>query len=310
MSTQKLPKPRHILELSPEEKVKFINSFDLVFSDIDGVLWNLHKDVEGAAEGFQGLTKAGKKLLFVTNNSVRSENALEHRLKDHGINVKNTDIIHPADNVVKYLLSKNFDGLIYCIGSVYFKTIIRKAGFKIIDGPNKIFEESFSDFGRQIFDKEPVRAVVIDADFNLSGAKMMRAHWYLKHPDCILIIGATDSMLPLSKEIQILGPGPYGKILAEASGKTPILMGKPGKELADMLVDRFDIKDRSRALMIGDMLEQDIGFGKLIGMQTLLVLSGGCNKTQMLENRISGQHPDYYADTMYDFVEFFESSKL
>lgn len=310
MSSQRLPKPRHILDLSPEEKLEFIQSFDLVFSDIDGVVWNIVSGVDGAADGFKALTKSGKKIYFVTNNSARSDEACEKNFKDLGLEVNNADIISPAKNAVKYLLSINFDGLIYCIGTEVFKGTLRKAGFRVIDGPTKIFEESFSALARHIFDKEPVRAVIVDVDFNLSGAKMIRAHQYLRHPDCLLIGGATDLVLPVSKDIQILGPGPYIKVLAEASGKTPILVAKPGKELADMLTDRFEIQDKSRSLMIGDMLEQDIGFGKVAGMQTLLVLSGGCSKEQMLENTNPDHHPDYYADSMYDFVRFLESSKL
>ncbi|XP_055842719.1 uncharacterized protein LOC129909670 [Episyrphus balteatus] len=309
-TTHRLPKPRHILDLSPEEKIEFIQSIDLVLSDIDGVVWNVVTGVDGAAEGFKSLIKSGKKVFFVTNNSARSDEACEKSFKDVGLEVNNSDIISPAKNVVKYLLSINFDGLIYCIGTDVFKGTLRKAGFRVIDGPTKIFEESFSALARHIFDKEPVRAVVVDVDFNLSGAKMIRAHQYLRHPDCLLIGGATDLFLPVTKDIQILGPGPYVKVLSEASGKTPIIMAKPGKQLADMLIDRLDIQDKSRAIMIGDMLEQDIGFGKVAGLQTLLVLSGGCTKEQMLENTNPDIHPDYYADSMYDFVKFFESSKL
>lgn len=305
-----MPKPRHILDLSSEEKIEFIQSFDLVLSDIDGVVWNVVSQVDGAADGFKALTKTGKKVYFVTNNGVRTDEAVEKHFKDVGLEVNHSEIISPSKNVVKYLLSINFDGLIYCIGTEVFKGTLRKAGFRVIDGPTKIFEESFSALARHIFDKEPVRAVVVDVDFNLSGAKMIRAHQYLKHPDCLLIGGATDYFLPVSKDIQILGPGPYIKVLAEASGKTPILMGKPGKELADMLIDRLNIQDKSRAIMIGDMLEQDIGFGKIAGLRTLLVLTGGCTKEQMLENTNPDYHPDYYADSMYDFVRFFESSKL
>lgn len=47
-------------------------------------------------------------------------------------------------------------------------------------------------------------------------------------------------------------------------------------------------------------MEQDIGFGKVCGFQTLLVLSGGTSMEQLLDENNAYQLPDYYA---YNFGE-------
>ena len=65
--------------------------------------------------------------------------------------------------------------------------------------------EHLSDLWKAIKDDQPVKAVVMDTDFNLTSAKLIRAELYLKNPDCILIVGATDSVLPILKTTRIMG---------------------------------------------------------------------------------------------------------
>lgn len=167
----------------------------------------------------------------------------------------------------------------------------------------KIIKETYTDLANHIFSNEPVRAVILDVDFNMSSLNLIRAHLFLRHPDCILILGASDKLLAFGKDVEIIGPCSFAKIIADSSKKRLITLGKPGKDLAEMLVKNFGIKDRKRVLMIGDMLEQDIGFGSQCGFQTLLMLSGGCNLQKMLTETDPANIPDYYADSMGDFIE-------
>jgi len=72
-----------------------------------------------------------------------------------------------------------------------------------------LIEDSFEDLARNIFDEQPVRAVVIDVDFNLTSTKLLRAHMYLRHPDCVLLTGGTDRLMCMAKGVNIIGPGPF-----------------------------------------------------------------------------------------------------
>ncbi|KAH8397830.1 hypothetical protein KR222_003450, partial [Zaprionus bogoriensis] len=302
--------PQHILQLSAEQRRRFLASFDNVYSDIDGVVWNIKQRVPLAGEAFAALQRAGKPLTFITNNSVRSVEGTVLGFEKSGLQVTPQQIWHPAQSLVQYLRSTRFEGLIYCIATPLFKAQLRDAGFQLIDGPNHMIEDSFEDLGRHIFDTQPVRAVVIDVDFNLSSSKLLRAHLYLRHPQCQLLIGATDRLLPVAKDTNIIGPGPFASILVEASGKQPKVLGKPGKELGDMLLLQHQVTDPRRVLMIGDMLAQDVRFGRLCGFQTLLVLSGGCTLDQLQAETCAEQLPDYYADSMADFLQLLGEGEL
>lgn len=134
----------------------------------------------------------------------------------------------------------------------------------------------------------------------------MRAHQYLtKNPQCLYITGASDKKLSISNGINILGPGYFMELLEKSTEKTPVALGKPSKDLSDLVMKRFNIKEPARVLMIGDMLEQDIGFGKNSGFQTLLALTGGTRRAELDDGKKSHLIPDFIADGMVDFVEFF-----
>ncbi|XP_037937563.1 glycerol-3-phosphate phosphatase-like [Teleopsis dalmanni] len=307
--TETKPKPRHILQLTSEEKRKFLNSFDNVFSDIDGVVWDLETGIPGSADGFEAIRKAGKKLDFITNNSVRPLKSYEKRFKDMNLDIDVSEVINPAKSVVEYLKDIKFNGLIYVIAGTTFKNYFKDAGLKYIDGPNEIIQESAVEVLTHAFDRQNVDAVVIDVDFNMSSLKLIKAHVYLKNPKCLLIAGATDLYLPVTKEWNILGPGHFANILDVSTKQNMITLGKPGKALADKIIKQYKITNPKRTLMIGDMLQQDIGFGKLCGFQTLLVLSGGCSLKEMEEETNQNQIPDYYADCVGDFINFMDDLK-
>ncbi|EDW81885.1 uncharacterized protein Dwil_GK25499 [Drosophila willistoni] len=304
------PQPQHILQLSEDQRKRFVASFDRVYSDIDGVLWSMEHNVPRAIEGYAALERAGKEVTFVTNNSVRTVDQCIKRFGRLGMKVAPEQIWHPAQTTVHYLRSIKFEGLIYIIATKEFKDILRAAGFKLLDGPNEFIEENYESLAKHIFDRQPVSAVIIDVDFNLSSAKLMRAHLYLRRPECILIAGATDRILPVAKGVNIIGPGMFSSILIESSGREAITMGKPGRDLGDMLMKHHRITVPSRVLMIGDMLAQDVCFGRRCGFQTLLVLSGGCTLEQLQSEKLPELLPDYYADSVADLVQLFDGETI
>ncbi|XP_022208577.2 pyridoxal phosphate phosphatase [Drosophila obscura] len=300
---ESVKKPQHILQLSEEQRGRFVASFDRVLSDIDGVVWSMEHTVPRAVDGYAALQRAGKELTFVTNNSVRSIDQCVRRFEKVGLQVAPAQVWHPAQSIVLYLRDIRFEGLIYIIASAAFKAVLREAGYQLLDGPNEFIEESYESLAKTIFDRQPVRAVIIDVDYNLTSPKLLRAHMYLRHPECLLIGGATDRLLPVAKGVNIIGPGPFASILIEASGRQAITLGKPGRELGELLIKHLKISEPQRVLMVGDMLAQDIHFGRQCGFQTLLVLSGGCTLEQLQAETSPDLLPDYYADSVADVAQ-------
>lgn len=59
--------------------------------------------------------------------------------------------------------------------------------------------KTLKDLNEAIYGGDPAQAVVIDVDFNLSAAKMMRAHVQLQNPECLFLAGAADALIPFGK---------------------------------------------------------------------------------------------------------------
>lgn len=63
----------------------FIDSFDTLICDCDGVLWRGHTPMPGSAATVSKLhTKYGKRIMYITNNSVKTRAQNVKKLIDFG----------------------------------------------------------------------------------------------------------------------------------------------------------------------------------------------------------------------------------
>lgn len=119
-----------------------------------------------------------------------------------------------------------------------------------------------------------------------------------------MIIGATDHIVPLTKDVILPGLGSLIEFMEIYSGKKGVVLGKPGAGLQEYIREVYNISRPERYMFIGDNLQSDIAFGKVLGFQTLFVLSGSHSYEDMM-NAPDEKRPNYYADSMADFIAFF-----
>ncbi|XP_058464570.1 uncharacterized protein LOC131438508 [Malaya genurostris] len=292
---------KRLLDLSLEDKQSFIDSFDYVLTDCDGVVWNIYGPIPGIGDAISELKSRKKHVVYVSNNSVRSLQNYKEQVRKLGHDVAEEDIINPSFSVIKYLKSINFQGLIYGIGTEEFLGTLQKAGYELINGPNGWQAEELRVIYPIVHDQKAVKAVIIDYDYNCNNIKLLRAQAYLKgNPDCILIAGATDYVVSISSEFEILGPGYYVDILEKATGRKAAVLGKPGHLLGKLLKEQYQIENSRKVLFVGDMIAQDVAFGKVAGFQTLLVLTGGTKMSDVEKLTDGDTIPDYYTDSFAD----------
>ncbi|KXJ83699.1 hypothetical protein RP20_CCG003128 [Aedes albopictus] len=305
---------RHLLDLSKEEKKAFLDSFDAVMSDCDGVVWNFTGPIPGVDKALQLLKQNGKKLAFISNNGMRTMDEYREKFQKLGIESQEHDIVHPALTTVKYLKSVGMQDAVYCIGTEVFKNYLRSDGFTVIDGPTELLPDrgaanAVRTFASYFTDTSGPRvgAVVVDIDVNVSLAHLMKAKCYLdRNPDCMLLVGATDYVIPLGENMDVIGPGYFIDILEKATGRKALVLGKPGHALAEFILEQFHVTQPERTLFIGDMLPQDMGFGARCGFQKVLMLSGGTSKDMMIAHNKPEELPDYYADSFADFIQLYK----
>lgn len=73
--------------LSPAEIKQWLDSFDTVLTDCDGVIWVDNNPLPGAPEVINRFIANGKKLFFVTNNSTKTRPEFVEKAVKLGFNV-------------------------------------------------------------------------------------------------------------------------------------------------------------------------------------------------------------------------------
>uniref|UniRef100_A0A1B0C9C4 Putative pyridoxal phosphate phosphatase n=2 Tax=Lutzomyia longipalpis TaxID=7200 RepID=A0A1B0C9C4_LUTLO len=300
---------RNILDLSMDEKRNFLNSFDFMMTDCDGVLWNLIDPIPGTGAALRDVEAAGKRVIYVSNNSVCPDSVYERKIKSIGATYRQEDLVHPIHTIIYYLKKIKCRDLIYFIGSDHTKNILSSAGFNVICGPTEKFDADFRKLVAAVKDNQPVKYVIWDVDLNYSYPQFLRAELYLRDPKCQLILGATDYRVPIVSGFDLPGPGYLMDALEAAlpPGKKPIILGKPGIELGEILMEKYAISDPQRVLFVGDMLHPDIKLATNNGFQSLLVLTGATTRKQMLSSEDSTVIPDFYADSIAAISKLIQS---
>ena len=94
-----------------------------------------------------------------------------------------------------------------------------------------------------------------------------------------------------------------------ASGREPIVLGKPSKFMFEIVQQRHPGIKAERTLMIGDRANTDILLGKNCGLQTLMVGSGvhKLSEARLWEASQDPEErrmvPDYYVDKLGDLLD-------
>jgi 4-nitrophenyl phosphatase len=147
---------------------------------------------------------------------------------------------------------------------------------------------------------ESVGAVLLGLDFHVNYLKLAVAMTYVRR-GAVLLATNTDPTLPLGGDF-FPGAGSVGAGVLLATGKKPIVMGKPSQAMMDAVEGKFKL-DRHRTCMIGDRLDTDIKFGIDGGLGgTLLVLTGVTNRDQVEGEEADEIKPAAYVDQLGDLL--------
>ena len=74
--------------MSDAEVAEWVESFDTVMTDCDGVLWVGGVAIPGSVEVVNLFRKMGKKMFYLTNNSAKHRRVLKEKLDKLGFNAK------------------------------------------------------------------------------------------------------------------------------------------------------------------------------------------------------------------------------
>jgi len=222
--------------------------FETFIFDLDGTIWNWQKLFPGVRETIKRLREKGKKIIFLTNNSMLSRAGLVRRLRKLGLEVEENELITSSFVAAQYLKKR------------------RASAFAIGKG----LKEELKRVGVKLTEKNPDFVVVgQDQQFNI---KKLAKVWEIMKEKTKIIGIASGRVWMMGKKL-VPATGCILVAIEFISGKKAIFVGKPSDEMIKV-VKAFVHSPKEKTAIFGDECSADIGMGKKLGYFTVLVRTG------------------------------------
>ncbi len=220
--------------------------------DMDGVLYRGRRVLPGARALLATFDRKGIPFALVTNNSTRTPNQYARLLASMGMRVPARRIVTSSVGTAAYLRARLRPGArVLVIGEPPFRKAVARAGFTPA--------------------WEDVAAVVVGLDRRLTYRKLALAASALA-AGAEFVASNPDPRVP-TENGEIPGAGTLVSALQYASGRKPVVIGKPNPRLLLEAMARIGTRPPQTA-MIGDQIGTDVAAGRAAGMFTILVLTG------------------------------------
>ena len=232
-----------------------MNDVRFVLCDLDGVVWLARRAIPGSAEAIERLRSAGRRVLFVTNNSMSPMAEQEEALAAIGIPATG-DVVTSAQAGAS--LVEAGQRVLVCGGDGVLEAVAERGAdpVAVADDPAGAFDAVIVGLHRH-FDYDGLQAA--NAAIR-SGARFIATN--------------DDVTFPTPN-----GPTPGAGALVAAvravSETEPTIAGKPHAPMAELVAVRCGAEFRpDRAIVVGDRGSTDGAFAGAIGCPFALVRSG------------------------------------
>ena len=241
--------------------------------DMDGVLYRQNDPIGDLPAIFQRIEDLGLKVMFATNNTVRTPEQYVDRLAGFGLTTEAWQFITAPLATARALAQRWPEGgPIHMMGEVGLRKVMEDKGFYHAD--------------------EDVLAVVSGLD------KHFTYDMFVKGIRLIVkgapFIGTNPDLTFPTPDGPAIGTGGQLAILEACSGVKPEIIGKPYPAMMEMALERLSMQPE-QALVVGDRLNTDIAAGQAAGCRTALVLTGIATREEA--EKWSPQ-PDIIADDL------------
>jgi HAD superfamily hydrolase (TIGR01450 family) len=223
---------------------------EVVLCDLDGVVWLARQPIDGAPEAIARLRERGRRVLFVTNNSVSPVREVELALGSLGVPAHG-DVLTSAQ-AAAFLLAP--------------------ADRVLVAGAAGVVE-AVEARGAVVTESDDADAVVVGLHDHFDYHGLELASTAIRN-GARFIATNDDATFP-TPDGPIPGAGALVAAVRTASATAPIIAGKPHQPMADLVVDRCGAGfSPARAVVVGDRASTDGRFAATLGCRFVLVRTG------------------------------------
>jgi NagD protein len=256
-----------------------IKNTKLFIFDMDGTIYLGDNLIDGVKDLLNKLENNNIDYIFLTNNSSKNSDDYKLKLEKLGIETTKDKIVNAGEVTAAYLKSIRItkENNVYVVGTNSLEKVFQDYGFNVVKS------------------REKVDYLVVGFDTTLTYKKLWDAH-YLINKGTKYYATNPDKVCPLEGGKSMPDCGAIINLLKTSTGKEPTVVGKPSELMIEYISDNYDTK-KENITMVGDRLYTDIKMAVNGGINSILVLTGESNKSD-LEN--SSINPDYVLKSIVD----------
>ena len=237
------------------ELKEYVQKIKLYLFDMDGTLYLGDRLYDFTIELLDMIKKTGGTYLFMTNNSSKSVDAYVKKLEKFGFYATKDDFMTSSQATAYYLHKYHEGKKLYVCGTESLKEELRLEGFSVTSNLDE------------------VECIVMGFDTELTFQKLHDVSYLLlTQPDLPYIATNPDLVCPTEfGSVPDCGSVCIG--IKNATGKEPIVIGKPSPLMPQLAMDKLGIC-QEEACVVGDRIYTDIKSGLNAGITGILVMSG------------------------------------
>ncbi|MGP3685092.1 HAD-IIA family hydrolase [Streptomyces sp. IBSNAI002] len=250
-------------------------AYDTALLDLDGVVYAGGEAIAYAVESLAAARADGMHLAYVTNNALRTPDAVAEHLGELGIPTEAGEVITSAQAVARLIAEQVAPGSkVLVIGGEGLRVALRERGLVPVDSAE---EEGLAAVVQGYGGPDLAWGRFAEASYAINRG----VPWYASNTD--LTIPGARGIAP--------GNGAAVEVVRIATGAEPQVAGKPLPPMHRETVLRTGAE---RPLVVGDRLDTDIEGAFNGEVDSLLVLTGVTDAEQLL--RAEPRHRPTYVD--------------
>lgn len=250
---------------------------NLFVFDMDGTLYLGDHVFPEAVRLILHLRRAGKRILFFTNNASHNREVYLERLTRMGFAPKQNEIMSAGDVTVSFLQKYRAGKRVYLLGTPELKKSFRSAGIPLLSARDTHADIVVSSLDSTLTYQKVCRACSLIAD---------GAEYFATHAD--LVCPVEHGFVPDS--------GAISAMICAATGARPEYFGKPSARTVQMICESKECTPEEMCFF-GDRLYTDIAVGRRSGITSVLVLTGEAHEKD-LARAPADETPDYVFPTL------------
>lgn len=229
------------------------SQFDVALLDLDGVVYVGRSAVAGARDHLLEARALGMRLAYVTNNASRTPGAVAQHLRDLGMPAEDGDVVTSAQAAARVMTGLVPSGSrVLVVGGEGLRAALAERGFSPVASA----------------DDEP-QAVAQGFSPDLSWGLLAEGAYALER-GLPWVASNTDLTIPTPRG-RAPGNGTFVQVLRTATGREPLVAGKPETPMHAEAVARTASRS---PLVVGDRLDTDIEGANRADVPSLLVFTG------------------------------------